>query len=75
MSLVDRVDLSAIESMVPAESGAIDVVASWDVYGTVRHWGHVHYRCNTYRARVTLVPSEDYWKLTDLELLDQARVI
>jgi hypothetical protein len=53
----------------------IAVVASWDVYGSVSHLGHVHYRCNTYRAELTLVPTENYWKLTSFQLLDEERVI
>jgi hypothetical protein len=75
LSLVDRLDVKSIESMERAGDGAITIVASWDVYGSVFHWEHVHFRCNAYRAELTIVPADGYWKLTDLQLLDQERVI
>lgn len=54
---------------------AIAIVANWDVYGSVRHWNHIHFRCNTYKAELTIVPSDQYWKLSNLQLLDEERVI
>jgi len=74
-TLVDRLDIKKIESMERLEDGAIAMVASWDVYGSVSHSGHVHYRCNAYTAELTMVPTEDYWKLTSFQLLDEERVI
>jgi hypothetical protein len=49
--------------------------ATWDVYGSVRHLNHLHFRCNTYKAELTIVPRDNYWKLTSLQLLDEERVI
>jgi len=57
------------------KNGSVAMVASWDVYGSVSHSGHIHYRCNTYRAELTIVPADGYWKLSGLRLLDQERVI
>lgn len=74
-TVIDRLDVRSIESLERAEGKGFDVVANWDVYGSVRHWGHVHYRANTYRARLSLVPTDDYWKLTHVEILDEERVI
>ena len=75
LSFVDRLDVKSIESMNRLKDGAIAIVASWDVYGSVRHWNHIHFRCNTYKAEVTIVPTEKYWKLTGIQLLDEQRVI
>ncbi|MHC4361752.1 MAG: hypothetical protein ACYSTZ_02905 [Planctomycetota bacterium] len=74
-SIVDRVDVRSVDSVERLENGALSVVANWDVYGSVRHWGHTHYRCNSYKAALTIVPSEDYWKISSLEVLDEERVI
>ncbi len=74
-TLIDRLDIQSIESMEGVEDGGVTMVASWDVYGSVSHSGHVHYRCNAYRARLTIVPGGNYWKLKSLQLLDEERII
>jgi hypothetical protein len=75
LSIVDRLDIKSIESMKHLKDGAIAIVANWDVYGSVRHWNHIHFRCNSYKAEVTIVPTENYWKLRGIQLLDEQRVI
>jgi hypothetical protein len=75
VSIIDRLDVTSIESKRRSKDGAVTIVASWEVYGSVFHWGHIHFRCNAYRAEVTIVPADGYWKLTDMQLLDQERVI
>ncbi len=74
-TIIDRLDVKSIESMERREDGGITMVASWDVYGSVRHWGHVHYRLNAYRAELILVPTGNYWKLAGVELLEEERVL
>ncbi len=73
--IIDRLDIKSIESVERAEEGGIAIVASWDVYGSVRHWGHVHYRCNAYKAQVTIVPTEHYWKIAHVQLLEEERIM
>ena len=75
VSIIDRLDVKSIESMKRQKKGAIAIVANWDVYGSVRHWKHIHFRCNTYKADLTIVPLDNYWKLTSVQLLDEERVI
>lgn len=75
VSIVDRLDIKSIESKERLKNGAIAIVASWDVYGSVLHWGHIHFRCNTYKAVLTIAPADNYWKLSSLEVLEQDRVI
>jgi hypothetical protein len=74
-SIVDRLDVKSIESMRRLKGGAIAIIANWDVYGSVRHWNHIHFRCNTYKANLTIAPADNYWKLTDVQLLEEERVI
>lgn len=74
-SIVDRLDVKSFESLQALGDGTLEIVAHWDVYGSVSHQNHVHFRCNTYKAKLTLTPTDDYWKLTDVQLLDEERVI
>jgi hypothetical protein len=75
ISIIDRLDVKSIESMEPLKNGGISMVVNWDVYGSVIHENHVHFRCNTYKAEVTIVPTDNYWKLTSVQLLDEMRVV
>jgi hypothetical protein len=75
VSIVDRLDVKSIRSMKRLKDGGIAIVANWDVYGSVFHRGHIHFRCNTYKAELTIVPTDNYWKLTRVQLLDEERVI
>jgi hypothetical protein len=75
VSIVDRLDVKSIESIKRLKKGAIAMVANWDVYGSVYHLNHIHFRCNTYKAELTIIPTDNYWKLTRVQLLDEKRVI
>jgi hypothetical protein len=72
---VDRLDIREIDSISATRDGGFSVTASWDVYGSVNHWEHIHYRCNAYKARLTLTPDGKYWKITGFDLLDEKRVM
>jgi hypothetical protein len=74
-SIIDRLDVKSIESIKRLKNGVIAIVANWDVYGSVRHRNHIHFRCNTYKAELTIVPTDNYWKITRMQLLDEERVI
>jgi hypothetical protein len=47
---------------------------TWNVKGSVGHWGHIHQRTNQYEAELTVQPVEGHWKITDLELLHEERL-
>ena len=48
--------------------------ASWNVHGSVGHWGHVHTRSNAYQALLNVTPVDGVWKLTGIEILDEQRL-
>ena len=75
MAVIHRLDIKSIDAMTPNKDGSIGIVADWDVYGSVHHRKHVHYRCNTYTAEVTIKPTDEYWKLVKIQLLDEQRVL
>jgi len=58
----------------PTEDGAFVAQASWNVGGSVGHWGHVHQRRNRYRAELRVAPNDGVWKLTALEILEEERL-
>jgi len=47
---------------------------TWQVMGSVGHWGHIHQRTNQYEARITVEVVDGRWKITGLELLEEIRV-
>jgi hypothetical protein len=75
MAIIYQLDVKSIDSIAKKRDGSIGIVASWDVYGSVHHQKHVHYRCNTYTANVIIKPTENYWKLVKIQLLDEQRVL
>ncbi len=56
------------------EDGGFVAAATWNVAGSVGHWGHVHERRNQYRAELMIRPVGGDWKLTGLEILDEQRL-
>ncbi len=47
---------------------------TWNVSGSVGHWGHIHQRVNQYEARFVVRAIDGVWKITDLELLQEERL-
>jgi hypothetical protein len=47
---------------------------TWDVAGSVEHWGHAHWRRNRYEAMITIKPVQKTWKLSALDLTDERRL-
>jgi hypothetical protein len=56
------------------EGGGFVARATWNVHGSVGHWGHVHQRSNRYQAELEIAPVDGSWKLTGLEILDEQRL-
>ncbi len=46
---------------------------TWNVLGSVGHWGHIHQRVNQYEARFVIRVVDNEWKITDLEILQEVR--
>lgn len=47
--------------------------STWIVDGTVEHWGHVHERKNEFTAVFTMQPRDGDWKITRMDLENQAQ--
>jgi hypothetical protein len=67
---IDLVDLDAR----PGRNGGILATATWNVRGSVGHWGHVHQRNNQVRAELDIEAVGAVWKLTGIEILEEQRL-
>jgi hypothetical protein len=47
---------------------------TWQVEGTVEHWGHIHSRVNEYSADLEIEPAEGSWKISALTVARQSPV-
>lgn len=57
-----------------ADQGGFDATATWNVAGSVGHWGHIHQRVNQYQAELSILPVDGEWKLTGLNILLEERL-
>ncbi len=72
---VDEVEVLGINGVTPSGEGGFIADAVWTVSGSVNHFGHTHYRRNKNHARVTFVRDEDAWKIRDIELIEEKRLL
>ncbi len=61
------------EGTMDDQGFSYDVV--WSVVARVQHLQHVHHRKNTYGGVLTLLPMDDRWMLSGVELLSEDRVV
>ena len=47
----------------------------WTVKGTVGHWGHIHSRVNQYNAVLNIKPVEGVWKVFNIDMIEESRVL
>lgn len=47
---------------------------TWQVEGTVEHWGHIHTRVNEYTADLGIAPSHGAWKIYSMDVVKQSQV-
>ena len=63
-----------IVSMKPEKDGT-GLLCTWNVTGSVEHWGHIHTRENQYSARMTLDTSATgKGRISEFEVTDEKRV-
>ena len=47
---------------------------TWNVAGSVGHWGHIHQRINQYEARFVVKEIDGAWRIVELEVLQEERL-
>ncbi len=73
---VERIERLDRRVELPSESWArhFRVDASWRVFGSVAHYGHVHRRVNRYAATFAVRHDGASWKIADVEVTEHDRV-
>ena len=72
---VEEVEVLEVSSVRRDGEGGFRVEATWNVSGSVNHFGHLHYRQNRYDAAIHLLAVDGAWKIRKIELLDERRVL
>lgn len=47
---------------------------TWQVEGTVEHWGHIHTRVNEYTADLGIVSDRGAWRINSMDVVKQSQV-
>jgi len=72
---VDKVEIKQLNSIKRSENNSFLVDAEWLVSGSVNHFGHTHYRRNYYHSLVTIAIVDDVWKIQNIELVEEKRLL
>jgi len=70
---VKEIELEALTAE-RADGASFRADATWNVRGSVGHWGHVHQRRDRVRAELLVAPVDGDWKLIDLVLIEEERL-
>ncbi|RLA55747.1 MAG: hypothetical protein DRQ98_04280 [Gammaproteobacteria bacterium] len=71
---VRSVELQDIDIQQGAGSDGFRADVTWNVIGSVGHWGHVHTRSNQYQAELSIQAIDKRWKLTSMNVLQEQRL-
>jgi hypothetical protein len=72
---VAQVEVQEIRDVTRQADGAFAIDAVWTIGGSVSHFGHTHYRQNRYHAIVSILQDKDTWKICQIDLLDEQRLL
>ena len=84
LELAERGGLRAnVDEVTIVNAGEVNRISSdqyttdlqWLVSGSVNHFGHTHYRRNFNHARVTFGIVDDTWKIIDIEIIEEERLL
>ncbi len=73
-----KVNAVEILEVFGVKSGLDDnfgIEVEWKINGSVSHFGHMHYRQNRYRAIIWIRPENGNWKIENMEMLDEERLM
>ncbi len=71
---VKQVEMYEVEAKKGRTGRGFSARCTWNVSGSVGHWGHIHQRTNRYVADLRIEPVDGVWKVTDLEVLEEERL-
>jgi hypothetical protein len=71
----DEVNILFVNKVKRANDDGFVADTVWTVSGSVSHFGHTHYRRNKNHALVTFVMDGDSWKIKDIEVIEEKRLL
>ncbi|MEE9291455.1 MAG: hypothetical protein V3U83_00860 [Acidobacteriota bacterium] len=71
---VNKIELLEIASKDLGGERGFEARCTWNVSGSVGHWGHIHQRTNQYEADFEIRPVDGRWKITEMEILLEERI-
>ena len=74
VACVQEVKVTKSEPAAEQIEGGFAQRVTWQVTGTVEHWGHIHTRTNEYTAELGIKPQEDAWKIVSMKVVKQSQV-
>jgi hypothetical protein len=72
---IDEVEILDINSVEATDDGGLEIDGIWKVSGSVNHYGHTHYRQNINQASINIIPDEGIWKILQMNMIDEKRVL
>jgi hypothetical protein len=72
---IDEVEILDINSIETTKEGGLKINATWKVSGSVNHYGHTHYRQNVSNAIIHISSVESVWKIMNIEIIDEQRIL
>ncbi len=72
---VEKVEILEIHNVISGTENDFGIEASWTINGSVSHFGHMHYRQNRYRAVIWISPQDGNWKISNIEMIDETRLL
>ncbi len=71
---VQSVNVMTTEPLAGGGKNGFAERVTWQVEGTVEHWGHIHLRVNEYSADLEIEPVDGSWKITAMNVSRQSLV-
>ncbi|UCH65595.1 MAG: HupE/UreJ family protein [Ignavibacterium sp.] len=72
---IDEVEIIDINSVEATNDGGLEIDGIWKVSGSVNHYGHTHYRQNINQASINIIADEGAWKILQMNMIDEKRVL
>ena len=72
---VEKVEILEIHNVISGAENDFGIEATWTINGSVSHFGHMHYRQNRYRAVIWISPKDGNWKISNIEMIDETRLL
>jgi hypothetical protein len=72
---IDEVEILDINSIETTDENGLKINAVWKVSGSVNHFGHTHYRQNINNAIIKVLALDKVWKIKNIEIIDEQRIL